>query len=130
MKNHDWLNKAGGPATRDAGDKEVRKWRAEAFERVAADPGKQWCEDGCGAVVPWENVSAQNKTSYLSLHAATYDVSYERFAEAVKDALGGRELAADEQRSLRGQFEAARKLLAPIEPELAAELDKNHGREM
>ncbi len=73
----------------------LMEWRAEAFERVAANPGRHWREHGCGVVSAWENVSADNKASYLSLQAANYDVSYERFARAVQDAMGGRELTAE-----------------------------------
>ena len=58
MKKQIWLAKTNIPATPDARDKEIAKWRAEAFDRFAADPGKQWRDDGCGAVIPWENVSA------------------------------------------------------------------------
>ncbi len=54
MKNRDWLNKPEDHANRDDGDTKARKQRWEAFERVAADPGKYWREDGFDEIVSWE----------------------------------------------------------------------------
>ncbi len=51
MKKHDWLNKTESPPPPPMGDNKIKKRQAEAFERVAADPGKHWREDGFDEVV-------------------------------------------------------------------------------
>ena len=94
----------------------ANKRQSDAFDRVAADPGRQWREDGCAAVVPWERVAGPNRVNYLANYAASYDVSFERFERAVQNALSGQAVGAAEQRTWRDKFDAARLLLAPVDP--------------
>ena len=145
MKKHDWLNKTESPPPPPMGDNKIKKRQAEAFERVAADPGKHWREDGFDEVVSWERLSVRGKVIYLSWCAANYGVPYDRLVKAVLDAVGGQGLVggktgdkgmfADELWTLMGQFEGAHMLLGPavdsvpITLEPSPEIDKNHCRE-
>ena len=143
MKKHNWLKTMASSSAGEKGDKQAKERRELAFERVAADPGKRWVEDGFDEVAPWEQLSVRSKVVYLSWHAAFYEVTYDRFVEAVQNAVGEKGLAGGEQWSLKElfegdvnewslQYEAARANLGPRNGPLQTvpEPEKNNGREM
>jgi hypothetical protein len=79
-----------------AGDGQV-----DAFDRVAANLGQQWYDDGLGFDGEgwrWEDQPPLAQVAYLANYAGTYNVSFERFAEAAKPLLSmtaGQEFTAD-----------------------------------
>ena len=143
MKKHDWLKWTAGTTAGGKGDRQATARREAAFQRVAADPGKRWVEDGFDEVAPWEQLSVRGKVVYLSWHAAFYEVTYDRFVEAVQNAVREKGLAGGEQWRLKELFEgdvnewslrdeAARANLGPGNGPLQTvpEHEKNNGREM
>jgi len=89
----------------------LRAAQSQKFERIAADPGKQWDADGFSALISWEKLAAESKGAYIAAYAAVYEVSFERFAEAARNALGGQDVPQLDPQYLRGQFEGSRILL-------------------
>jgi hypothetical protein len=85
--------------------------QSDAFDRMAADPGKEWSAVGFGALSSWENVSAASKVAFIASYAAVYDVPFERFEKAAKDAIVGQEL--DGEWTLQGQYLGAMTLVGP-----------------
>jgi hypothetical protein len=85
----------------------------QKFERIAADPGKQWREDGFGKLISWERLATPSKVAWLAAYATVYNASFESFEQAVRDALGEQIMGGNEGWNLRGQFDGARQLLGP-----------------
>jgi len=90
-----------------------KKQRAEAFERLAADPGKEWREGGWSAMISWEKLAATSKVAWIAAHAAVYEVSFEEFEKAVRGAFGGKEVPLEQGSTLRGCFDGACAFLGP-----------------
>jgi hypothetical protein len=76
----------------------------DGFDRAVADLPRLWREDTRGySVVSWEELSAERKIEYLSQHAASHDVPFDRFTEAARRTLGmepGQEFTADDDHPL------------------------------
>jgi hypothetical protein len=80
----------------------------DAFDRVAANPRKQWHDDGNRS--SWEDLPADNQVAYLAGYAARHDVSFDRFTQAACRMFGmgpAQKFTADDEWHLRGQFRAA-----------------------
>lgn len=59
---------------------------------------------------PWSQLSAEGKIGYIASGAAMYDVSFERFEQAVRAAIGDQPLPAGERAYLRLHMEYQRAL--------------------
>jgi hypothetical protein len=99
-------------------DPSLRAWEQgrEAFDRIAADPGKEW-DATFGVLVTWENVATANKVGFLASYAVIHDVPFERFEQAVQDALGRREALPGEEWTLQGQYDGARIMVGRNDPQ-------------
>jgi hypothetical protein len=84
---------------------------ASAFDRLAADPRRQWYADGHGdGMAAWEDLSVSRQIEFLARYATRHDVSLERFTEAARPILGiepGQEFPRDSEWQLRRQFRYA-----------------------
>ena len=105
-----WLD-----GTSIVGEAAVRKQQqSDAFDRIAADPGKAW-DETFGIMVYWANAAECNKVGFLAAYAAMYDVSLERFEKAVQHGLGRQDVSGGDGWTLRGQFEGAQIMLGKDE---------------
>jgi hypothetical protein len=78
---------------------------------VASDKGNGYLmEDADGEYRSWEELSAEGKVSQIAGNAAYYDVPFEPFAGAVRDALGSSPPAAVEEAALRLALRGEREL--------------------
>ena len=59
---------------------------------------------------PWSQLSAEGKLGYIARAAALYDVPFERFEQAAREAVSGRSLPAGERAYLRLHMECQRAL--------------------
>ena len=84
---------------------------ASVFDRLAADPRRQWYADGHGdGMAAWEDLSVSRQIEFLARYATRHDVSLERFTEAARPILGiepGQDFPRDSEWQLRRQFRYA-----------------------
>src|SRR5262249_8675165 len=69
-------------------------------------------EDVDGDYRPWKELSAEGKVWQIANNATYYDVPFEPFAQAVRDALADLPAAAREQAALRAAFRSEGELHA------------------
>jgi hypothetical protein len=65
---------------------------------------------------PWSKLSAEGKLGYIASAAALYNVPFERFEQAAREAIGGQALPAGERAYLRLHMEYQRALWDPELP--------------
>jgi hypothetical protein len=95
--------------------------RVEGFHALLATYQKSnWLfHDADGASRPWRDLSPEGRLDYIAGGAVSHDVPFERFAEAVRDALGDQPPAAREEAAGRLLFSQRRELhdLARLAPD-------------
>jgi hypothetical protein len=87
------------------------KHRQSGFKALLASHKTRWChlEDADGDRRLWQDLSAEGKVEHIARDAAYYDVSFEQFANAVRESLG---VAAIEEAALRLALRCVRELHA------------------
>jgi hypothetical protein len=85
----------------------------DSFDAILADHknSSHHFEEVDGSWRTWRELSAEGKLAYVALDAARDDVSFERFAAAVREMLGG-DAATREQACLRLLLRSEMDLLA------------------
>jgi hypothetical protein len=106
----------------------------DAFDRVAGNLRQQWYDDGFGMTGDrWENEPVLTKLSYLADYAGAYDVSFERYVKAARQALDmtdGQEFTAEHNTAATELFHRSQAKYAHSRAEdlrLAERRQPNHG---
>jgi hypothetical protein len=92
----------------------AKKQTPDGFDTLLADHKKSThhFEEADGTHRLWKELSAEGKLAYIARDAALYDVPFDRFAQAVRDVLGGQPAAVREEAALRLALSNERQLHA------------------